>query len=63
MGMTAILLDYAELFEKIIANTPMWNLVKTGQAVSKTKTFKVNTILYVYNPGTGTDNSLGDKSL
>ena len=48
MDMAAILFNSAEPFE-LIDNTesPMRNLVKTGQAVSE-KTFKVYMILYMY---------------
>ena len=52
MGMAAILFNSAEPFEQI-GNTlstigPMWNLVKIAEAVSEKKTFKNNTILYMY---------------
>ena len=51
MGIAAILFKGAEPFEETV-NTlstegPMWNLVKIAQAISK-KTFKNNTILYMY---------------
>ena len=52
MGMVAILFNGGEPFEQI-GNTlstegPMSNLVKIAQAVSEKKTFKNNTILYMY---------------
>ena len=51
MGMAAILLNGAELFEQVIVNIPwteshMWNLVKSDWAVSE-KVFKDYTILYM----------------
>ena len=51
MGMAAILFSAAEPFVQIVNNPstegPMWNLVKTGQAVSEKKAFQDNTILYM----------------
>ena len=48
MGMVSILFNDAEPFEQIdnisLTEGPMWNLVKTGQAVSE-KCYK---ILYMY---------------
>ena len=45
MGMAAILFNGTEPFEHIgnIFSTegPMWNLMKTAQAVSEKKTFKI----------------------
>ena len=50
--MAVILFNGAEPFEKNInivsTEGPMWNLVKTVQAVSEKKTFKDFTILYMY---------------
>ena len=44
MGIVDILFNDAELFEQIentsSTESPKWNLVKTGQAVSKKKTVK-----------------------
>ena len=44
MGKADILLNDAYLFEQIdntpSTESPMWNLVKIGQAVSEKKTFK-----------------------
>ena len=52
MDMAAILFNGAEPFEQIVnilsTEGPMWNLVKTVQAVSEKKTFKDFTILYMY---------------
>ena len=52
MGMAAILCNSPESFEQILnifsTEGPMWNLVKTVQAVSKKKTFNDFTILYMY---------------
>ena len=50
--MVAILLNDTEPFEQI-DNSPstkgiIWNLVKTGQAVSEKKRFKDYKILYMY---------------
>ena len=51
MGMASILFKGAEPSEQIVnilsAESPIWNLVKTVQAVSK-KTFKDFTILCMY---------------
>ena len=51
MGMVAILFNDAESFEQIdnipLTESPIWNLVKTGQAVSE-KMFKDYEILYMY---------------
>ena len=51
MGMAAILFNVAELFEQIVnipsTEGPMWNLVKTGKAVSE-KVFKDFMVLYLY---------------
>ena len=51
MGMAANLFSGEESFEQIVnilsTEGPMWNLVKTVQAVSE-KTFKDFTILYMY---------------
>ena len=52
MGMAAILYNAAEPLKQIV-NTlltegPMWNLVKIDQAISEKKTFKNNTILYMF---------------
>ena len=48
MGMAAILFNSAKPFEQIVNSPstegPMWNLVKTGQAVSE-KMFKDFTIV------------------
>ena len=50
--MAAILFNGAEPFEQIVnilsTESPMWNLVKTVQAVSEKKTFKDFTIFYMY---------------
>ena len=52
MGMAAILFNGAEPLEQIVnilsTEDPMWNLVKTVQAVSEKKTFKDFTISYLY---------------
>ena len=51
MGMVDILFNDAELFEQIdtpLTESPVWNLVKIGQAVSEKKTFKDYDILYMY---------------
>ena len=55
MGMAAILLNGAELFEQIVnilsTEGPMWtkwNLVKTVQAVSEKNTSENFAILYMY---------------
>ena len=44
MGMADILFNGAELFEQTdytsSKESPMWNLVKIGQAVAEKKTFK-----------------------
>ena len=52
MGMAAILLNGAEPFEQIgstpLTESPMWNLVKSAQAVSEKKAFKNYTMLYMY---------------
>ena len=52
MGMTAILFNDAELFEQIdnmpSKESPVWHLVKIGQAVLEKKTFKDYEILYIY---------------
>ena len=56
IGTANILLNDVEQFEQIdntpsIENrweTPMWNLVKIGQAVSEKKRFKDEDILYIY---------------
>ena len=49
MGMAAILFNSQEQFEQIVnillTEDPMWNLVKTVQAVSENKPFKDFTIL------------------
>ena len=51
MGMAAILLNGTKPFEQIVniptTEGPVWNLLKTGQAVSEKKTFKdfINQIL------------------
>ena len=47
MGITAILLNGAELFEQIAVNTPLSNLMKISQAISEKKT-KDYTILNMY---------------
>ena len=51
MGMAAILFNGAEPFEQTVnilsKEGPMWNLVKTVEAVSE-KTFNCFTILYMY---------------
>ena len=51
MGIADILFNDVEPFEQIVhtlsTEGPMWNLVKTVQAVSE-KTFKNYTILYMY---------------
>ena len=51
MGMAAILFSDAKPFEQIV-NIPskevtLWNLVKTGQAVSEKKAFKDFMILFM----------------
>ena len=52
MGMVVISFNGAEPFEQIVnipsTEGPMWNLQKTGQAVSEKKTFEDYTILYMY---------------
>ena len=52
MGMVDILFSDAEPFEQIdntiSTKSPVWNLVKIGQAVSEKKTFKDYDILYMY---------------
>ena len=52
MGMTAILFNGTEPFEQIVntlsTDGPMWNLVKTAQAILEKKTFKNNTTLHMY---------------
>ena len=52
MGIVAILLTCANHLEQIVnipsIEGPMWNLVKTGQAVSEKTTFKDNMILNMY---------------
>ena len=48
MGIAAILFNSTEPFNQIDNDGPMWNLVKTGQVVSKKKTFKDNMVLYKY---------------
>ena len=50
--MVDILFNDAEPFSKLIISSstesPMWNLVKIGQAVSEKKKFKDYDILYMY---------------
>ena len=50
--MLDILFNDAEPFDRtdntLSTESPMWNLVKIGQAVSKEKTFKDCDILYMY---------------
>ena len=52
MGMAAILFNGAEPIKQIVnilsREDPMWNLVKTVQAVWGKKIFKHFTILYIY---------------
>ena len=52
MGMAAISFNCTEPLEHIInilsTESPMWNLVKTVQAVSEQQAFKDFTILYMY---------------
>ena len=52
IGMTATLFNDADQFEQIdntpLTEGPVWNLVKTGQAVSEKKTFKYYENLYMY---------------
>ena len=54
MGMAAILFNSAEPFEQTdnipSTQSPMYNLMKIGQAVSEKKTFKDYTLLYMYIP-------------
>ena len=52
MSMVAILLNGADL----VSECPKWNLVTIGQAGSE-KTFKDDTILYVYSLGARADNN------
>ena len=51
MATAAILVNSAEPFKRIVnilsTEGPMWNLVKTVQAVSEKKIFKDFTILYM----------------
>ena len=51
MGMVDILFNDAEQFEQTdntpSTESPVWNLVKIGQAVSEKKTFKDYDILYM----------------
>ena len=65
--MVDILFNDAETFE-IIDNapsteSPIWNLVKVGQAVSEKKTFKDYEILYMYIAQGQGQIMLGDKIL
>ena len=52
MIMAAIFFNGTEAFQQIVnillTEGPMWNLVKTVQAVSEEKTFKDFTILYMF---------------
>ena len=52
MGLSAILLNGVDPFDQIVnilsTEGPMWNLVKTVQAVSEKKKFKYFTILFIY---------------
>ena len=61
MGMAAILFNGAEPFEQIVnipsTESPMWNLVKIGPAVSE-KMFKDFMILYMYTAQGKADNPL-----
>ena len=66
MGMAAILFNGVEPFKQIFntlsTESPMRNLVKGAQAISEKKTFKNNTILYMYyRRGARADNPQGTK--
>ena len=60
MGMAAILFNGAEPFEQIVniflTEGPMWNLVKTVQAVSKEDIQRFHDFIYVYSSGARADN-------